>query len=357
MNAPLRASARIPLADPAGMLDTLRARFAPHARLTALDGGGAVLEGRLGRVELRPEPGSLLVRVAGGSEAQLSVLKMAVAEHVAGCAGTDLPSFAWQGHDAGRRDIPYFREMTVVDAATITPRMRRVVLAGDAAHFATGGLHVRVLIPPAGRPPVWPHCASDGRTVWPSGADGLTPRVYTVRAVDPDRGELAIDVVLHAGTAPGSDWARTVRPGARVGLLGPGGALPEAADWVLFAGDETALPAIARMLPLLPATAQAVVRIEVADAAEEQPLASPARLDLRWLHRGGAPAGTTDLLLRAVAALDWPADRAAASAWIGCEQAAARALRARLAQEGLLRTRQTVAAYWRLGHQGVDLAA
>ena len=309
---------------------------------------------------------SLALRVTSASRSGLSVGKMALAEHLFKFAGSQMPTFSWSGDGAHQRDFPYFREMRVVDAHPVTPLMRRVVLAGDAAHFSAGGLHVRVLIPPAGRAPVWPHAAADGRTVWPSGPGALTPRVYTLRAVDPARGQVTIDVALHEGAAtPGAQWAQSVCPGDCAGLLGPGGGDLVAADCYLFAGDETALPAIARMLENLPAHVRAIVRLEVANAGEEQPLATRAALDLRWLHRNGAPAGTSPLLEQAVRAVELGGQNPVGEdsvgekpfVWIGCEQATARSLRGHLARDRKLgKERRLVAAYWRRGYQGVDLA-
>ncbi len=44
------------------------------------------------------------------------------------------------------------------------------------------------------------------------------------------------------------------------------------ADWYLFAGDHTALPAISAMLEQLPATAKGLAFIEVPDAGKSQRL-------------------------------------------------------------------------------------
>lgn len=349
----LKAEARVPLADPAAALAELVARFADHAEVDRTADGAVVTNPRFGALTLAAEPRTLALRCAAPTAAALGFAKMALAEALAALA-PERPAFAWSGDHAGARDLPFFREMAVADAFPVTPRMRRVVLAGDAAHFARGGLHVRVLIPPAGRAPVWPHADANWRMVWPQGADALVRRVYTVRAVDPARGEIALDVALHDG--PGAGWARAATPGDRVGLLGPGGVSPEPAPWQLYAGDETALPAIARLLETLPAQARAVVRIEVAGAEEEQALASPAALDLRWLHRGATPAGTTRLLDDALDAVDFPADPASVRVFAGCEQATARRLRALvLRRPGLDKRRCAIAAYWRLGHAGEDL--
>ncbi|MFG1477318.1 siderophore-interacting protein [Xanthobacter sp. V4C-4] len=347
----LCAEARLSLADPAGLLPALVARLGGAVETTPA--GAVVRHPRLGVLTLAVAARTLAVGCAAPSAAALGWGKMAVAEALAALA-PEHPAFAWTGDAAGARDLPFFREMVVAGAFQVTPRLRRVVLAGDAAHFARGGLHARVLIPPAGRAPVWPHADAEGRMVWPQGADALVPRVYTVRAVDTVRGEIALDVALHEG--PGARWARAAAPGDRVGLLGPGGAAPEPAPWQLYAGDETALPAIARLLEELPAGARAVVRIEVADPAEEQALASPASVDLRWLHRGGAPAGTTRLLDRAIDAVAFPDDPAAGRVFAGCEQATARRLRALVPpRSGIDKTRCMIAAYWRLGHAGVDV--
>ncbi|WP_428032476.1 DUF2218 domain-containing protein [Ancylobacter sp.] len=351
------AHASIACNAPAELLARVCDRLEPQA-LRRRSPDAARMENWCGDVDLTVETsGHLALRARSATENGLSVLKMQMAEHIHAAASRPVPLFAWQGHGAGNPALPYFREMRVACARQLTPLMRRVVLAGDAAHYAGDGLHVRVLIPPQRRAPTWPHAAADGRTVWPAGADALVPRVYTVREVDIARGEIAIDVVQHAGAAtPGADWARRARPGDRVGLLGPGGAgLPPARRYVL-AGDETALPAIARMVAALPADAEAFIRLEVADVREHQPLPSAARLDVQWLHRNGAAPGTGDLLEQAVRGLDLPPGDDL-HVFAGCEQQTARALRRHMTRErGLAKCRCAIAAYWRRGHPGIDLA-
>lgn len=353
----LKAEARVPVGDPAAAIAAIATRLADRAAVEWTPAGAVLDSPRFGRMALAADGGLLVIACACATPSALSHAKMAAADAIARHAGPDHPAFAWTGADAGSRVLPFFREMTVASAHPVTPRMRRVVLAGDAAHFDAASLHMRVLIPPAGRPPVWPHADEAGRMVWPKGADALVPRIYTVRALDRARGEIALDVALHDGAStPGADWARGARPGDRVGLLGPGGAPFVPAAFNLFAGDETALPAIARMLEALPADTRAVARIEVEDAGEEQPLRSPAALDLRWLHRSGAPAGTSGLIEAAVRAVTIPPDPSGVRVFAGCEQATARRLRAHLVREaGLDKSRMSIAAYWRLGHEGVDI--
>ena len=355
MGKSLMASAQVPLPDPLATIRALQLHFAAHATVRTM-GEGAVAEApQFGRLTLRAQGSNFVAECESPDAAALAFLKMVTAEGFLRTAPRGCATLAWSGDGADGR-LPFFRAMEVVASHSVTPRMRRVILRGDAAHFSGPGLHVRVLIPPRGRIPVWPHAGADGRMVFPEGADALVPRVYTVRAVDAAAGTIAIDAVLHEGDCPGASWAREAAPGDAVGLLGPGGARPEPAAWNLFAGDETALPAIARLLETLPAQSVAVVRLEFADASEQQPLATPARLDLRYLTRDGRPAGRAGLLPAAVRGLAFPADLTTARAFVGCEQAEAREIRRFLTKEaGFDKAHRMVAAYWRLGHVGVDI--
>jgi NADPH-dependent ferric siderophore reductase len=96
-----------------------------------------------------------------------------------------------------------------------------------------------------------------------------------------------------------------VVPGTRVYVAGPPGGriVPTSYDSYLLGGDITALPAIARRLEELPRAAAGWAFIEVADASEEIELAVPDGVAVRWLHRGSAAPGTSDVLERAVRAV------------------------------------------------------
>lgn len=348
----LHASARVPMTNPVGMLDRLCDHFVDHGTVTR-GTGGARLDGAFGAVALTLEAGALDIAVTAPNESHLFVVKSSLAEHLVEFADGETIALHWQGDAVGETRIPYFREVVVRAARDITPAMRRVTVAcDDPGHFATGGLHVRVLIPPRGRKPVWPGVGPDSRVTWPEGEDALAKRTYTIRAIDHARGELDIDVVLH-DDSPGSAWAREARAGDRVGLLGPGGGDVAPADWYLLCGDETALPAIARIAENLPGSARASIVIEVADASEQQEIASEAAIEVTWLHRDGAPAGSTDLLAQAVRGIALP-DQGTPFVFAGCEQAAARAIRRHLrAEKQLPRDRHLVAAYWRRGQADV----
>ncbi|WP_264478351.1 siderophore-interacting protein [Microvirga rosea] len=78
------------------------------------------------------------------------------------------------------------------------------------------------------------------------------------------------------------------------------------ADCYAFLGDETAVPAVARMLENLPSNARGIAVLEVDNVGEEQGLIARPGIHVRWLHRNGAEAGTTTLLQDAFSTLIWP---------------------------------------------------
>lgn len=241
------------------------------------------------------------------------------------------------------------RLLTVASVTDITPRMRRIRLDGDMSGFVSLGHsdHIKAFFFPEGAPPALP-------TIGPKGADfGPGPRPemrdYTPRYWNVDAGWIEIDFVLH-GEGPAASWAAAARPGSTLVIGGPRGSrvVPAAFDWYLLAGDETALPAIGRRIEELPAGARIHAFIEVDDESEEQAFQTRADLRLSYVHRRGAAAGTTNLLLEAVAAATLPAGDA--YAYIAGEVEAARAVRDHLLeQRGFNPEWVKSAGYWRLG--------
>lgn len=346
------ATAEVVLPSPSQTLQRLCARFSEFGDVSG-QGRCRRIETGFGTAEVEDCGRCLRICAAGRDEASLAFVKLAMAEHLLNMSD-ERPSIVWSGDGSAGAPLPYFREMRVRSAVQLTPRMRRLTLAGDdLARFAQGGLHVRLLIPKdRGGIPKWPVTGADGRPAWPVGEDRPDVRIYTLRRVDVSAGEVDIDFVLHDGAhMPGARFAVEARPGDIVGMTGPGGGTVPAADWYLLMGDETALPAIARILSELPQQARAVVRIEIADEAEIQPLVTPAHLDLRWLLRRGRPAGGR--LPSALRATDWPVDGCRVFAWAGCEYADFVAIRQHFRLERQLpRESHLAVAYWRRGVPG-----
>lgn len=331
----------------AQMLDQICDHFVEHAEVERT-GDRALLTSRLGTADIRLQEPKLLIELACPSEAALNMTRTSIAEHMFYFAGTDALELTWS-QSAAPATLPNLHEVTVAGFEDITPHMRRVRFAcADVTPFMGGEMHVRALLPPRGRQPVWPSYRQDGRLAWPSGEDELVVRAYTIRAVDAERGELWIDFLQHPAPGvptPGADFARDAQVGDVVALIGPGaGHLPAAAS-ILMIGDESALPAIARIAAEVPPGTEIRAIIEVADAAEEQPLSCAGRLDVRWLHRSRYPAGTTGMLSQvakdAIAAAD-----GATFVWVACEKSDVRAVRAFLNSRRHDRSRMYVAWYW-----------
>jgi NADPH-dependent ferric siderophore reductase len=238
---------------------------------------------------------------------------------------------------------------TVVSVSMVTPTVRRVVLSGTPSAVAAAGPTVNLLVPRAGDPaPRWPRIQRDGRVVWPQGSHGVALRSYTARRQDPAAGLLEIDFVLH-GDGPAAAWAAAAAPGARLAVAGAASLAERPAGWLLLVGDETALPAIGRLLAAASAGTTGVALLEVGGPDEEQPLDAPAGMSVRWLHRGATPPGESTLLVDAVKALEPPGGDDV-FAWVGAESAAVRAIRADLrGRWGLGRAQHHAIGYWRRG--------
>lgn len=328
MSETFRTTAIVTLDELDHVLETLLDHFEEHATVVR-SGTGARLTSPFATVDIARQPEAVLLDVTCGSAEILAMAKVFIAEHIFEFA-TGVPSIVWSGDAPADPLPPHFQKLVVAEAFNVTPRMRRVVFACENVASCAGNAsyHVRLLLPPRGRMPVWPSLAADGRMVWPKGEDELASRVYTIRSADADSGTVAIDFVLHEGNrSPGANFALAARPGDTVGILGPGGdGCPDAAHLLLM-GDEAALPAIARMVESLPPGTSAEVIVEVEDEDEEQQVASDAQVQWTWLHRQGVPAGVSDLLEKALAArLD--GDGVADSfVWAGCEQRLAARLR------------------------------
>ena len=255
---------------------------------------------------------------------------------------------------------PALRELEVAAVEDVTPGMRRVRLVGEQlGAFDVGDVHVpafttpafddhvKVLLPSPGHArPVLP-VQEDGRLDWTAGGVRAIHRDYTPRHFDPEAGHLDLDFAHHpAGHA--STWVGSLAPGDPAWIVGPthSATMPEGVDWLLVVGDETALPAIGRLLEELGPHDRAQVFVEVADGTHEQDLATTAGVALSWLHRDGAAAGSTDLLPRAVEAAPWWDGQA--FAWVSGESAMLRPIRQFLkAERGLARDCLDLTGYWR----------
>lgn len=337
--------------DASGMLHEICEHFVEHSDVQRTD-NLVLLKSEIGTADIRLQGGNLMIELDCPTEETLQMSRNMIAEHLFYFAGEDPFDLTWS-EPAPPTRLANIHEVTVVSAEDVTPRMRRVKFTcADVTPFVGGDMHVRLLVPPKGRQPVWPGLRDDGRVAWPEGDDALLVRVYTIRGIDIERRELWIDFFQHPApgiNTPGADFARDAKPGDRLAFLGPGGGdLPQAQS-ILCVGDESALPAIARIAAeMAPGTRmQAIVEIE--DEAEEPPLPSAGSVDIRWLHRKHYPVGATGTLAEAAknAIAASPEDT---YVWVACEKEDVRLVRSFLKARGHDRKKMYVAWYWEKDH-------
>ncbi|MBX7445854.1 MULTISPECIES: siderophore-interacting protein [unclassified Arthrobacter] len=243
--------------------------------------------------------------------------------------------------------------LSVLRTEQLSPHMVRIVAGGDGfADFVNNGFvdrYVKIVFPQPGVEypsplDLWAIRETMPREQWPF------TRTYTLRWVDPEARELAIDFVVHGDDGLAGPWAARAQPGDALTFTGPGGAYnpnPEA-DWYLFAGDEAALPAIAACIESLPPEAKGLAFLEVASDADIQPISAPAGVAVTWLARNGAPAGASDVLVNAVADAVWP--EGTVDVFAHGERGYMKALReVFFKQRGLDRRQVSLSGYWAQG--------
>lgn len=225
------------------------------------------------------------------------------------------------------------RTIEVAQVIDLTPRMRRIVVSGESLRdFETDrpGQWVKLFVPVSDR-------------------DESEGRAYTIRRFDATTLRMEIDFVRH-GDGPLASWAEQAQVGMRLQLAGPAShfRVRDDAEWLLLAGDETALPAILAILESRPKVPRIDAYIEVADHREEQPTPDLHGLHVTWLHRGTSPKQPGLELEKAILDLDWSSSES--QIWIAAESGVVRRLRTFLTIErGVPRAAMHVSGYWKLG--------
>lgn len=274
----------------AAMPDDLIPHIAAHARYEELQleetENALVVSLPLARVALDRASAALHVQIDADDAVALQSVRdylLHMLDHVApglSAAGR------WQGDIARNRPPLNFCTATVIGVSRVAPHFLRVEMdCPDTQRLADArGMHFSLLLPPEGRTPIWPQLDGDGRTVLPKGADQLHRAVYTFVALDVTQGRFTFDIFEHDG-GRATTWARTAQAGDIVGISGPGsGDFPTGQD-ILMAGDETALPAIRRILAHSSADRRGRVLLEVGTDDDICAFPHPDGIAITWLIR------------------------------------------------------------------------
>jgi NADPH-dependent ferric siderophore reductase len=343
--------ARIALADPETLIAAFCEHMVEHGAEVETSGDERIVRFTGSHALISHDADAIHVNASAGSLEDLYFLRLTVASHIIELAQDEAPIIAWTGDGNETERPPNFQILEVQTVRDVTPHMRRITFSCEnVSRFdSMSALHLNIMIQhPDLSEPQWPRVGCNGLVAWEDPDHRPSLRKYTVRALDLAAGTLDIDFVLHADAGPGSAFAEAARPGDRIGIFGPGGGGLVEAHWYLLAGDETALPAISRILEHLPATARGTALIEVADPSEIQEVEPKAAILIEWLCRNGSAPGA--LLTEAVRRVHLPGDGTRVFVWAGCEFDAFRDIRAYLRKErGLTKHEHLVVSYWRNG--------
>jgi len=232
---------------------------------------------------------------------------------------------------AARLDVAQW-DLEVVDTVAVGPTMRRI-------RCTAPGLAELSYLP-----------GQDLMLTVPGPAGASFRRRYTIRSFDRTAPAVSLDMVLH-GDGPAAAWAASVQPGAHIEALGPRGKVivDLAADWHLFAGDDSALPASLAMAESLPSPEQAIVVLEVDGAGDEQPARAldGREIPVQWLHRAGADPASSANLVAALTAVPLPPGHG--HAYLAGELGVVAELRSVLLGRGLAAEQISAKPYWRAG--------
>lgn len=145
------------------------------------------------------------------------------------------------------------------------------------------------------------------------------------------------------GSGPATSWASQAQPGDILQIAGPKStsSQPQGADWILAAGDATALPALSRWLEEWPAGQRGKFFILVNEHSHRQQLPCPDGVEITWLFRSD---GHT--LYDAISTTDWWDGEV--FAWVAGESASLKPIRRWLQEaKGLRKHQMHFSGYWK----------
>lgn len=231
------------------------------------------------------KPDAITATVSAAKPDWLYMLKEGLVENLTHIAPATAAAIRWSDAEQTGAQPPNFHFATVQCVTPVGAAFLRVRLkVQDLSSFQDAAIHFRLVLPPDVPGAIeWPVVSENGSTIWPKGDKALHRPVYTTRWVDHAKGLMDFDVFLHAGGRT-NEWARSVSPGTRIGLTGPGGGGIPDTHRILMFGDETAFPAAARILDSLPddATGHATFLAPVGEHCA-YPMPAPTGVSVTWV--------------------------------------------------------------------------
>tara|TARA_B100000674_G_scaffold51225_1_gene35340 strand:+ start:318 stop:1322 length:1005 start_codon:yes stop_codon:yes gene_type:complete len=162
----------------------------------------------------------------------------------------------------------------------ISNNFERIRLQGDFSVFDSdsAGLHFRFLLGPAGVG--WPYLDDNGLTLWPLGISEWHRPVFTVRKIAIDADWIEVDIALHTGGRI-TNWLKELKVGDEIAINGPSGSKMPKADNMFLFGDETAMPAIMRIIENSPPETCVNATVALRDAKDLQVIPSGKQVAIK----------------------------------------------------------------------------
>lgn len=225
------------------------------------------------------------------------------------------------------------RQLTVAAKAWITPRLLRITFVGDNLQDFPK------------------ECASANcKLLVDDGTGSQVTRTYTIRGYrSSPRPELDIDFFIHDEPGPASAWASAAEIGAHIGLKGPSGPklVNESGDWVLLAGDMSAMPALEANLARLNPGSKGIAVFEVVDPRDQHAVSAPDGIDIHWVINPN-PSRPNTVLLDAITELSLP--EGIGGVWVAGESKCIKELRRYFREvAGVPRSHLYASGYWQIG--------
>jgi len=241
-------------------------------------------------------------------------------------------------------------EARVTDKVQLSPDLIRLTFSApglkgrDLPHTDH---YIKLLFVPEEADYSWPYDLPEIRETLPRTLHPVT-RTYTLRRVDTTSGDIEVDFVTHGTEGLAGPWAQDATVGDVIPFVGPGGAWHPDEDYghFVFAGDESAAPAIAAGVEKLPPGATADVYVEISTTGAEFLMPRREGVTMHWVHREGATHGTA--LSQAVRDAGIPEQR---TSWFihGVAEMIKELRRFLFVDGGVDKKDVSISGYWRLG--------
>ncbi|PJI84318.1 NADPH-dependent ferric siderophore reductase [Yoonia maricola] len=311
------------------VLAVLRAEAAAHDLPLTILSDGIEVTTTYGSISARQDGKTVHLSLTSARPGDLTVLRDAIHQHLDADVHVE-----WRNLPHGMPENLHI--LQVHSVTQISPAFLRLRLVGDVAPLIAGGFHIRLISPARGMQR-WPQIGTDGHTIWPDDMPLPHRPVYTIAASADDT--VMIDVFRHA-TGRTLRWIAALQPGDEVGVMGPGGSgMPKTKHLSLW-GDETALPAILRIIRDAPADMHGAATILVPSNADIRTVEN-AQFRVKWLLRDDQ-----DHLIRALKS--GYQDALDTFLWCAADGAQVQAARIFADQLNIPKDRRHIAAYWQL---------